>query len=247
MIFRSAAAVLAVLGLAGAAVAEPTAVTVRAVSKDAKFIGDSMGGVAITLTEARTGRRLAEGLTAGATGDTGKLVSQPRVRGQPLSTPGAAAFVATLDIDRPTLVRAEAKGPVGKPDAAVTVTSMMWILPGRPVAGDGWMIEMPGLVVEPTVAFAAGDAMTVTAKVTLMCGCPIEPGGLWDAARYEVRASLMQADKVVKGVALAYAGQPSTFTVSIPDVASGAYRLVVTAHDPATGNTGVVERDIRVG
>ena len=226
--------------------AEPTTVTVRAIARDAKFIGDAMGGVAITLTDAKTGRRLASGLTAGGTGDTGKLIANPRVRGQALATPGAAAFTATLDLDHPTLVRADASGPVGKPDAKATVSATQWLLPGKSLAGDGWILELPGLVVEPVWTAKPGAPVTVTAKVTLMCGCPIEPGGHWNAADYEVVAVLEQAGKPAASVPLAYAGTPSTFTAATPALPRGHYRLTVTAHDAATGNTGVAEREVRV-
>jgi hypothetical protein len=226
--------------------AEPTAVTVRAIARDAKFIGDAMGGIAITLTDAKTARRLASGLTAGGTGDTTRLIVSPRVRGQPLATPGAAAFTATLDLDRPTLVRAEAVGPMGRPDAKVTVTATQWVLPGKPLSGDGWVLEFPGLVVEPTWTARPGAAPKVTAKVTLMCGCPIEPGGHWDANRYEVRAALAGNGRPAASVPLAYAGTASTFSGVLPALPRGRYRLTVTAHDPDTGNTGVTEREVRV-
>lgn len=61
--------------------AEPTRVMVRAQALDAKFIGDHMGGVAITLKDARTGAVLAKGLTRGATGETQRIMRTPRTRG----------------------------------------------------------------------------------------------------------------------------------------------------------------------
>lgn len=234
------------LALCTPAMAEPTPLVVRAIAKDAKFIGDSMGGVEITLTDAQTGAVLAKGLTTGGTGDTKRLIVEPRVRRAPVSTPEAAGFAATLDIDRPTLVRAEAKGPAGKPDAAITVTSMMWLLPGRPVEGDGWIVELPGLVVEPT--WTATDAGTagLSAKVTLMCGCPIEPGGHWDASRYEVQATVSQDGKPLKTVNLDYAGKTSMFAGAFEGLSPGRYQLIMTAHDAGSGNSGVVEREVEV-
>ncbi len=231
--------------LAGAASAEPTQVTVRAQAKDAKFIGESMGGVAITLTDAATGKVLASGMTAGGTGDTAKLVTNPRVRGQSVAGPADAKFAATLDINQPTLVTATAKGPMGKGDAVITATSQMWLLPGKAVGGDGWVIELPGLVVEPTLSTAGG--LTVTAKVTLMCGCAISPGTTWDADHYEVIATVMQGTRVVKAVPLPYAGTTSTFAAPVTGLAAGAYRVVITAHNSRTGNTGVATREVRVG
>jgi hypothetical protein len=235
----------ALCALASGAAAEPTEVTVRAFAKDAKFIGESMGGVAITLTDTASGRVLASGMTAGGTGDTAKLVTAPRVRGQAVAGPTDAKFAATLNIDQPTLVTATAKGPMGKPDAVITATSQMWLLPGKAIGGDGWVIELPGLVVEPSLATAGG--LTVTAKVTLMCGCPISPGTTWDANHYEVVATVMQGARVVKAVTLPYAGTTSTFAAPVPDLAAGAYSVVITAHNNRTGNTGVATREVRVG
>ncbi|WP_374569833.1 hypothetical protein [Phenylobacterium sp.] len=239
------AAAAAGLCLAGAAAAEPTPVVVRAIAKDAKFIGDSMGGVAITLSDAKTGKVLAEGVTSGGTGDTERLIVKPRVRREPISTPDAAGFAATLDIDKPTLVQARASGPLGKPDAKITVTSQMWLLPGRAVEGDGWILEMPGLVIEPQWT-SAGSAATLTAKVTLMCGCPITPGGHWDAARYDVEATLSRDGTSLPAAKLDYAGSPSTFDAAFHDLTPGRYLLTLTAHDAGSGNSGVVQREVVV-
>lgn len=239
------AAALFTLAVSSAVHAEPTEVVVRALSKDAKFIGDSMGGVQVTLTDAVTGHELAEGLIVGTTGDTQKIMVAPRQRGAGISTPEAAGYRTTLDLERPTLVKVEAVGPLGKPHAQITVTSMKWLLPGQPVAGDGWVLEFPGLVVDPTWRVEAGD-LKIDAKVTLMCGCPIEPGGLWDAGKYDVRALLLDGEKTVSTTELAYAGKPSTFAGKLPRPVAGAYRLRVVATNPETGNTGVVEQPVSV-
>ncbi|HEX6202874.1 MAG TPA: hypothetical protein VF100_07720, partial [Thermoanaerobaculia bacterium] len=61
---------LLVAAAAAAAAAEETAVTVRVLSRDAKFVGSSMGGARVTIRDAETGTLLAEGVTAGSTGDT---------------------------------------------------------------------------------------------------------------------------------------------------------------------------------
>ncbi|OJU08528.1 MAG: hypothetical protein BGN86_11470, partial [Caulobacterales bacterium 68-7] len=201
---RLAALALALAALASSAAAEPTRVVVRAHSLDAKFIGTSMGGVDVTLTDA-SGKVLAKGLTSGDTGNTETLVRNPHARGAPLADGASAAFTATLDLAKPTLVTATARGPMGKPASAITVSSSLWVLPGREVGGDGWILSFPGLVVEPTAAATPGG-LQVTAKVSPMCGCPIEPGGLWDAANYAVEARLLSGDRVVAKAPLAYAG-----------------------------------------
>ncbi|WP_426009975.1 hypothetical protein [Caulobacter sp. DWR2-3-1b2] len=109
--------------LASAALAEPTRAMVRAQAHDAKFIGDHMGGVQVTLVDARTGVVLAKGLTKGGAGDTPLIMKTPRTRGMSIAGPSSAGFEAVLDLKQPTLGRVEAVGPVGKPAAAIKVSS----------------------------------------------------------------------------------------------------------------------------
>jgi len=232
--------------LASPALAEPTHVMVRAQAQDAKFIGDHMGGVQITLTDARTGAVLAKGLTKGGTGDTPRIMKTPRTRGMGLSDPSAAGFEAILELKQPTLVRVDAVGPVGKPGAAITVSSTQWILPGRDIVGDGWVLNFPGLVIEQTTTFSPDGALQISAKVSLMCGCPIEPGGIWDADTYKVEAHLMKGDRDVATTVLTYAGQPSQFSGALAHAPAGRYRLRLIAADATTSNAGVVEIPVRV-
>jgi hypothetical protein len=232
--------------LASAALADPTHVMVRAKAQDAKFIGDHMGGVQITLSDVRTGAVLAKGLTKGGTGDTPRIMKTPRTRGMALADPSAAGFEAILDLKQPTLVRVDAVGPVSKPGAAIKVSSTQWILPGHDIVGDGWVLDFPGLVIEPSATFSLGGALQINAKVSLMCGCPIEPGGIWNADTYRVEALLMKGDREVASTALAYAGQPSQFSGTLPKPPLGRYRLRLIGSDATTSNTGVVEIPVRV-
>jgi hypothetical protein len=238
---KSASVALALSLCAAAAQAEPTSIMVRAQSQDAKFIGDQMGGIAVTLSDARTGAVLAKGLTTGGTGDTGVIMKSARMRGGRLSDAKTSGFAAVIDIERPTLVRLDARGPVGKPASAVSVSSTQWVIPGRAIAGDGWVVSFPGLVVEPTATPDPAGGLKVAAKVTLMCGCPIEPGGLWDAGNYAVEAVLLSGRREVARAPLAYAGQTSQFAGVLPAVRPGRYVMRVTAVDATTSNAGVVE------
>jgi hypothetical protein len=229
----------------GIARAEPTHVTIRALADDAKFIGSSMGGVRVTLTDVKSGKRLAQGLTEGGTGDTKRIVGEPRERGKILADASAAAFQTTLDLDQPTLVKAEGFGPVGKPDSAITVSSMRWILPGHDLSNDGWILSFPGLVVEPSWSMTSDNILQVASKVTLMCGCPIEPGGHWNAGDYVVRASL-RGKRGVREVDLAYAGKPSAFAGAIDHIEPGRYTLRITATNARSLNSAVTERKVIV-
>jgi hypothetical protein len=244
---------LMALAVAAPAQAEPTEVTVRVLSRDAKFIGTGMGGVRVTLRDAATGQVLAEGRTEGGTGDTGRIMRQPHRRGEALSAGGAAAFTATLDLDAPTRVEVVAEGPARPAGAANRVSATQWVVPGRPLTGgDGWLLVMPGFavaVVDPPADLALGGApkpVALTVNVTMMCGCPIQPGGLWDADRYEVRALVRRDGAPAGEVPLAYAGVTNRFSGTLTVDRPGAWEAVVYAYDPETGNTGLDRAAFRV-
>lgn len=241
---------LAALGLAMmlpsvAAWAEPTEITVRALSKDAKFIGTSMGGMRITLRDAETGEVLASGLTEGGTGDTKRLMHENVGRRAVMSDASAARFQVTLDLDAPRLIEVEAYGPLAQRQAAQRVVATQWVIPGRGISGgDGWVLELPGFAVDVLsppahIKFDGATTVDVRANVVMMCGCPIEPKGLWDADKYEVQAIVRRDGKPVAQVPLKYAGQTSQFAAAVPATEPGMYEVLVYAYDPANGNTGL--------
>jgi len=240
------AALCAAIGLALPAGAEPTGITVRVLSRDAKFIGTSMGGVRILLRDADTGALLAEGRTAGGTGDTDRIMKTPLKHGAGRATEGAAKFETTLDLDRPTRISVTAVGPDAQRQSANRVSATQWVVPGKHLnRGDGWVLEMPGLVVDalapPAHVKMKGTPQTITlaANVTMMCGCPVEPDGLWNADAMEVAAQILRNGEPLREVTLAYAGKTSQFAASVEVTEPGAYEAVVYAYQPATGNTGV--------
>ncbi len=222
----------------------PTRVVVRALSHDAKLIGSNVGGAWITIQDAGTGRVLAEGLHEGNTGDTRRIMVEPRQRGvSPFATEGAAAFVATLMLAHPTMVDVTAHAPLGTPGAQTRASKRLLLLPGRDVLGEGILLELNGFTVEllapgAPAALAAGAPLDVRAKVTMLCGCPTEPGGMWDADRYEIVARLLRGGEVVASAPLAYAGEASTFAGRLDTPAPGVYTLEVLAADPARANFG---------
>lgn len=236
------------LTLALPAFAEPTQITVRVMSRDAKFIGTSMGGVEVTLSDADSGTELAKGIIEGGTGSTPKLVVEPRVRGQAVSTDDAAKFETTLDLDQPRRIQVTARGPLNFPDAANTVSATQWVVPGKHLTGgDGWVLEMPGFVVSFNEAPSVSDGrVTLNVHMSPMCGCPVEPDGLWNANGYEVQAVLSHDGTTVTTLPLTYAGKTGDFTGSAALHGAGIYEALVYAHDPVTGNTGVTWAQFRV-
>ncbi len=250
----SALACLSMLVLTGlpiSATAEPTDLVIRVISEGGKFVGTSMGGAEIIVRDVRSGDVLARGRTAGSTGDTARIMAGGP-RGTPLADEASAAFRTQIDIDEPRLVEIEAYGPLAHPQSAVRVTAQRWIVPGRPVTqGDGWVLELPGLVVnlaEPAAPerAATGTSVRLAANVALMCGCPIEPGGIWDAARYDVRASIRRDGQPAGEVSLSYGGRTGYFTGVFSAAKAGSYIVTATAIDTKTGATGVDTSNILV-
>ena len=232
--------------LASAVMAEPTHVMVRAQAQDAKFIGDHMGGVQITLSDAQTGKVLAKGLIKGGTGDTARIMKTPKVRSMQITDGETAGFQATLDLSEPTLVRVDAAGPLGKPASTIKVSSTLWVIPGRDIVGDGLVLTFPGLVVEPTANADADGLLHLHAKISPMCGCPIDASGLWDAANYSVRATVLQGGKPLQEVNLAFTGQTGEYAAALPTPAKGQYRVRFVATDTKTSNAGVVTQKVDI-
>jgi hypothetical protein len=238
---------LVVMALAGVGEATETKVVVRAKSKDAKFIGTSMGGAQITIRRSDDGRVVAKGLTQGGTGDTTRLMVDPIQRGQPLADAGTAKFEATMDIDEPTLVTIEARAPLAQPQSLTTSSTEIWLIPGKHVLGDGVILEIPGLAVdvlapqtpEDVTLGDKGTVIPITANVVMLCGCPIEPNSLWKALDYEVGALIKRDGVPVQTVAMAYAGKRNTFEGRLEVTKKGVYELIVYAYHPSTGNSGV--------
>lgn len=246
MIRASAALVAALLASAPlAASAEPTPLTIRVLSMGGKFIGSGMGGARIVVRDARTQQVLAQGVTIGGTGDT-KRIMAGGPRNAALADDSAASFRTVVDLAEPTLLEVEAYGPQAQWQSTISARSQRWVLPGHGVAGgDGWVLELAGLAVDVTdppahVRLAAGErTVTIRANVALLCGCPIEPGGLWDAARFDVTARVTRDGGEPASQPLAYAGRSGLFSASIEAAKPGTYAVTVTAVDRATDAVGV--------
>lgn len=228
-----------------------TRVMVRAVAHDAKIIGSGAGGARISIFDARTGALLARGMQEGGAGDTRKLLVEPRARGASIyDTESAAGFLAELQLEKPTQVRIEAEGPLGNPEATQRVTRTMLLVPGQDILGDGVILEVYGFAVdllEPSsdLTNTSGSELSVRARVTMLCGCPTEPGGTWDSSAYTIEVRIVQDGKILQTAPLAYSGEPSTYegSISVPSVESEeGLALQVLAMDPAKANFGMVER-----
>ena len=224
----------------------PTTITVRVISKGAKFVGTSMGGAHITIRNNITKELLASGTTQGSTGTTQKIMKADANRNRILSDDTSAKFTATIDIAEPTWIEVTAFGPQAQLQSANRVSSTQWIIPGKHIdGGDAWLLELPGFVVDilspPTHLKLDGvvEPVLVQANITMMCGCPIVPGGLWDASEYEIKAIVTKDGKPLETVSLSYADKPSQYQALIPVRGQGVYKVTVYAYDGSNGNTGI--------
>lgn len=250
--------------LEGRQAAEPTRLVVHVVSHDAKVIGTGVGGARVTVRELESGRVLATGVQEGGTGSTPRIIQTPRERGAQVYE-GAASYTAELALTAPTRVEVVAEGPLGTAHATQRASKTLLIVPGMHVEGDGLVLELHGFTVEilaPVVAGTDGPAaqggeapvtaapgapLEVRARVTMLCGCPTQPGGTWDADRIEITARLLRDGRVVAEAPLPYAGETSTYAGSVVPPGPGSYRLEVLAADRVQPNAGLASLDLVVG
>lgn len=229
--------------LAAPARAEHTNVEIRVLARGAKFLGGYLAPVRVVLTDADTGATLATGVTAGTTGDTRKIMEAPA--GERRATDDAAVFRTSLDLDRPRRVTASVTGPLSQPQATTTATSTQWLLPGRHVVnGDGWLFELPGLIVDVASPVAyqwikPGTTVPVRAGVTMLCGCAIGQSGPWRADATEVEAYVAVDGATPRRHVLRFDPATSLFGADVPVDAAGLYEVEVRAWMGASNNAGV--------
>lgn len=238
------AAILLVAG-ASPALADPTEIEVRVLARGAKFLGGYQAPVRVTLADADTGEVLAQGMTSGTTGDTQRILGKGADSGGKLSTPDSAVFRSTIDLDRPRRVTASVTGPLSQPQAAVTATSTQWILPGRSLtAGDGWLLELPGLIVDVATPVAyqsvkAGTIIPLRAGVTMLCGCPISADGPWRAGDMTVEAFVGVDGGPQQRITLNFDAETAIYGASIRTEKPGLYEVEIRAWMGPSNNAGV--------
>ena len=230
----------------------PTRVVVRAVSNDAKIIGSGVGGARVMIRDALTGRILASGTQEGGTGDTGAIMGSRDRAAAVFDTDGAGRFEATLRLSAPTQVVVEAEGPLGAEHALQTASTTLLLVPGHDVVGNGVVLTLHGFTVEMVEAPASaapGSTVEVVSRITMLCGCPTEPGGMWDSDRYVLQVALVSGDRVRAEAPLEFSGERSVYrgSLEIPsDISTGDYALRIVAVDGERANAGMVLQPIRI-
>lgn len=225
--------------------AQTTQITIRALAKDAKFIGTGIGGAYIVVKDHYTQEVLCKGYTSGTSGNTDVVVKNPRKRYARITDEQTAKFVADLAIKEPTLLDIEAIAPFKRRHAAIRSSTQIWAIPGKDIAGDGVVLEIPGFIVDilsPTThqVIASNDnPLTLRTNVVLMCGCTVQDGGIWDARNYEVTGTVWKDGVEISKIDLIKTAEENVFEAKIPVKDTGNYEITVSAFDNKTYNTGV--------
>ncbi len=229
-----------------------TKVMIRAVARDAKVIGTHVGGARITVKDVATGEILAQGMQQGGTGDTDIIMKKPHTRGMAVyNTPDASGYLAVLHLDKPTVVEISAEAPLGNAQATQRTSETMLLVPGEDVLGEGIVLEIHGFIVTslaplPDAKVKTGSPFEVRATVTMACGCPIEPDGMWDANKIHVVARLLRDGKVQSEIPMTYAGVQNTFHADVPATTAGPMELQVISMDGGSANFGMMKEAVTI-
>lgn len=236
-----------------------TPVLVRVQAKGGKFLGPDAGYSQVTLRDTASGNVLAQGMASGGSGNLSPAfypssTRQPVVTLQssgaqsllwlsalPATIPATAGFRATLELDAPTLVQFTADSLTDGAPNGHSVSETMWLTPGVDLSAEpGVVLVIPGLIVNVLSATASGSSLSVTAWVSMMCGCKIDPALPWLPTEFTVTATVTDAGgNPVAQAPLAFQ-KTSTFGTSQPIAlpCPGTYTLAVDAVQPAEGNVG---------
>jgi hypothetical protein len=242
-----------------------TSILIRVQARGGKFLGPDIGFSTVTVRNAATGAVLASG-AAGSTAqnsDSGELaqtVSNNASSGVVLTYPGpqvwyltanvgkTAFFQANFDIESPMLIEISAAA------CGITASGTMWIEPGSQLLTEpGYIVTMPGLAVGIIAVKAANEVFAVTAKVTMMCGCPIndaqtDPDGpiQWPSSEFQVWGEMRSG-----GVAVTRAPfnlqQTSIYYGAVPvPKTKGSYELAVVAVQASEANAGIDTQTMQI-
>jgi hypothetical protein len=240
-----------------------TPVTVRALARGGKFLGDDIGGALVAIHHAQTGALLADGRIAGGSGDLWNVMEAPINRTQSIPTAGASAFIVKLRLTSPDPVplQISVTGPGAGLQSATTVTVTQWVTPGL-LDGNGQpfmnqcQVELPGLllqVLEPashTNLASLPQSIPLRANVAMMCGCPIDNNTVtdgthsfpnpWPVSDFNVWVRMVAGGVPVDTVALVYdvSNTPGLFTGTYQMTKPGFYEAQFTALQLSTGNVG---------
>jgi hypothetical protein len=226
-----------------------TEVLIRVVAHGAMIVGDDVGGARVTITDVATGTVLASGLQQGDAGDQNQIMRTPRMMAEPhYSSRPAAAFRATLRLERPTLVEISAQGPLAYPQALQRVSKTVLLVPGQDLTNDGIVLHLYGFIVQierpkPGESLISKNDVKLRASIRTLSGLPVRPHGDWDSRKLTIYGEVLVGDRVLERIQLFFVGSKSGFEapffVPRDTEAPNGVTLRVVAADRASGHFGM--------
>ncbi len=214
-------------------------------------LGDTVGGAVVTIKDVETGAILASGTQTGPVGDLRAIMQTPRLPTEQIfSTKESASFKAEILLSKPTVVEVIGEGPLKYPAAKRRASKTVLLYPGKPVTGDGIVLQLYGMIVQieaPTAdrPLGIGDGVTVRATVRMMCDCIVEPFGNWDSRKMSLYGEAQSDSQVIGKFDFFHQGPKGIFLGDyvIPRSLKGKDRLTlrVIASDAEGINIGYDE------
>jgi hypothetical protein len=228
---------------------QPTTVLVRVVAHGAMVLGREVGGARVTITDVASGHILATGLQQGEAGDQNQIMRTPHLMEEPIySSRPSAAFISTLELQKPTLVEISAEGPLAYPAALQRTSKTLLLIPGQDLTNDGIVLHLHGYLVQierpqPREALIAKDDVKLRASVRTLSGSWVRPHGDWDSRKIRIYGEVLIGDRVIERLQLFYdegsrAFEAPFFVPPSKEVPDGI-KLRVIATDLSTGNSGM--------
>jgi hypothetical protein len=212
-------------------------------------LGREVGGARVTIADAATKLILATGIQQGESGDQNQIMRTPHVMEEPIySSRPSAAFNATLELRRPTLVEITAEGPLAYPAATQRVSKTVLLIPGQDLTNDGIVMHLYGYLVQierpkPGESLIAKDDVKLRASVRTLSGSPVRPHGDWDSRKIRIYGEVLVGDRIIERLQMFYSGESGSFEapffVPPPKEAPDGVTLRVIATDLSTGNSGM--------
>jgi len=235
---------------------KPTRILVRVVAHGAMVLGREVGGARVTITDVATKQILATGIQQGEVGDQNQIMRTPHIMEEPIySSRPSAAFVATLELSKPTLVEIAAEGPLAYPASLQKTTKTVLLVPGQDLTNDGIVLHVNGYLVQierptPGDFLIAKDDVKLRASVRTLSGTLVRPHGDWDSRKIHIYGEVLIGDRIVEPLQMFYSEESSSFEApffvpaskEVPD----GITLRVVATDPSTGNSGMAAANYSV-
>lgn len=228
---------------------KPTTILIRVVAHGAMVLGREVGGARVTITDVATKQVLSTGIQQGESGDQYQIMRTPHVMQEPIySSRPAAAYRATLELRRPTLVEISAEGPLAYPASAQKTSQTVLLIPGQDLTNDGIVLHLYGYLVEIEhpkrgESLIAKDDVTLRASIRTLSGTLVRPYGDWDSRNLQIYGEVLIGDRIVERLQMFYSESTSSFEapffVPTSKDAPDGISLRVVAADLSTGNSGM--------